>query len=70
MFSFIWTITGYGELSVQRVSKISMSFLVALYAKGYQVLSHVITQSAPRLNVMDLKSFHSPARLAAPAVSL
>ena len=48
----------------------SVSVLVALDAKSYQILGRVIAQSAPRLNVMDLKILHAPARLATPAVSL
>ena len=48
----------------------SVSVLVALDAKSYEILSRVITQSAPRLNVMDLKILHAPARLATPAISL
>ena len=48
----------------------SVSVLVALDAKSYEILSRVIAQSAPRLNVMDLKIFHPPARLATPAISL
>jgi hypothetical protein len=48
----------------------SVSVLVALDAKSCEILSRVITQSAPPLNVMDLKIMHSPAPLASPAVSL
>jgi hypothetical protein len=48
----------------------SMSVLVALHTKNYEILSRIITQAAPRLNVMDLKIFHSSARLASPAISL
>ena len=48
----------------------SVSVLVALDAKSYEILSRVITQTAPRLNVMDLKIFHPSARLTSPAVSL
>ena len=48
----------------------SVSVLVALDAKGYEILSRVIPQVAPPLFVMDLKTFHTPARLASPAVSL
>ena len=33
----------------------SVGALVALDAKSYEILSRVITQTAPRLNVMDLK---------------
>ena len=29
--------------------------LVALGAKGYEILSGIIAETAPRLNVMDLK---------------
>ena len=47
-----------------------MGFLVARCAEGNQILGSVIAQSAARLNVMDLKTLCSPARLAAPAVSL
>jgi hypothetical protein len=48
----------------------SVSFLVTLGTKGYQVLGRVITQLAPRLDVVDLKILRSPARLATPAVPL
>jgi hypothetical protein len=47
-----------------------MRLLMARCAKGDQILGSVIAHSAPPLNVMDLKIFHSPARLASPAVSL
>jgi hypothetical protein len=47
-----------------------VGFLMARRAEGDQILSSVIAQSAPPLNVMDLKIFHAPARLATPAVSL
>ena len=43
---------------------------MALDAKSYEILSRIIAQSASRLNVMDLKILHSPARLATPAISL
>ena len=46
-----------------------MSFSVTWCAEGDQILGSVIAQPAPRLNVMDLKIFHPPARLASPAVS-
>jgi len=49
---------------------LSMSFSVTRCAEGDQILGSVIAQSAPRLNVMDLKIFHPTARLASPAVSL
>jgi hypothetical protein len=43
---------------------------VAIDAKNYEILSRVITQTASRLDVMDLKIFHSPARLTTPSISL
>jgi hypothetical protein len=43
---------------------------VALDAKSHEILDRVIAQLAARPNVMDLKIFHPPARLIAPAVSL
>ncbi len=48
----------------------SVSFLVADDAKSDQVLGRVITEAAPRLDVMDLKAFDLPAPLATPAVPL
>ena len=48
----------------------SVSFLVAPDAKSYEILSRIIAQSAAGLNVMNLKAFDTPARLATPAVSL
>ena len=39
----------------------SVSVLVALGAKSYEILSRIITQSAPWLNVMDLKILRSSA---------
>ncbi len=48
----------------------SVGALVALDAKSYEILSRVITKTAPRLDVMDLKILHSPAPLATPTVSL
>ena len=47
-----------------------MGFLMARRAEDNQILGSVITQSAPRLNVVDLKIFHAAARLTSPAVSL
>jgi len=47
-----------------------MRFLMTRYADGNQILGRVIAQAAPRLNVMDLKTLHSPAPLATPAISL
>ena len=47
-----------------------MSFLMARRAEGDQILSSIIAQSAPWQNMMDLKIFHPPARLATPAIAL
>jgi hypothetical protein len=47
-----------------------MGFLMTRCAEDDQILGSVIAQSAPRQNVMDLKTLHSPAPLATPAVSL
>jgi hypothetical protein len=41
-----------------------MSFSVAPETKSYQILSRVITQTASRLNMVNLKTFDAPARLA------
>ena len=49
---------------------LSVSNLVADDTKSYQIFGSVIAQSTPRLNVMDLKILHSPARLATSAISL
>jgi hypothetical protein len=49
---------------------LSMGLLVAPDTKSYQILGRVITQLAPRLNVMDLKTLDRAARLATPAVAL
>ena len=48
----------------------SVSFLVTRDTKSYQILSRVIAEAAPRLNVMDLKIFRAPAELATPTVPL
>jgi len=48
----------------------SVSVLVALDTKSYEILGRVIAQSAPPLNVMHLKIFHPPAPLATPSVTL
>jgi hypothetical protein len=47
-----------------------MGFLMARCAEGDQILGSVIAQSAPRLNVVDLKIFHAPTPLASPSISL
>ena len=47
-----------------------MDFSMARCAEDDQILGSVIAQSAPRLNVMDLKIFHASARLTSPAISL
>ena len=38
--------------------------------KSYQILSRVIAEAAPALDVMDLKVFGLPAPLATPTVPL
>jgi|HubBroStandDraft_1064217.scaffolds.fasta_scaffold389269_2 hypothetical protein len=48
----------------------SVSVSVAHDAKSDEILSRIVTQSAPPLNMMDLKIFCSPADLATPAVPL
>ena len=47
----------------------SVGVLMALDAKSYEILSRIIAQSTPLPNVMDLKIFHPPARLAFPSIS-
>ena len=47
-----------------------MSVLVAADAKRYEVISRIIAQAAPGLNMMYLKELDTPARLATPAVPL
>jgi hypothetical protein len=47
-----------------------MHSLVTTNTKCYQIGFVVIAQSAPRLNMVDLKILHAPARLATPAISL
>jgi hypothetical protein len=46
-----------------------VSFLVAQDTKSYQILRCVITEEAPRLDVMDFKIFNSPTTLATPIVA-
>jgi hypothetical protein len=40
----------------------------AMMRRGDQILGRVIAESASRLNVMDLKIFHFPARVATPSI--
>jgi hypothetical protein len=47
-----------------------MNILVTSCAKSDQILRDVISQSASPFNMMDLKIFNSPARLATPPVAL
>jgi len=47
-----------------------MGFLMAPCAKSYEILSRIIAQVAPGLDVMNLKTLDTPARLATPAISL
>ena len=48
----------------------SVSVLVALDTKCYQIPGRVIAEAAPQLNLMDLKALDLSARLATPAVPL
>jgi len=48
----------------------SVGVLVAVGAESNEIFCCVIPCMAPPLNVMDLKIFHVPARLATPAISL
>ena len=48
----------------------TVNVLVALEAKSYKILSRIIAQAAPGLDVMNLKTLEAPAQLATPAVSL
>jgi len=48
----------------------TVNVLVALDAKSYEILSGIIAQAAPGLDVMDFKILAAPARLATPTVSL
>jgi hypothetical protein len=50
--------------------RMSVNVLVALDTKIDEILSRIIAQAAARLNVMDLKIIHFPARLATPAIPL
>jgi hypothetical protein len=59
-----------GQPSASTFSKISMNFLVTRCTKNHEILGRVIAHSAPRLDVVNLKIFHSPAPLASPPVSL
>ncbi len=56
-----------GEMTRQRFP---MGLLMARCAESDQILGSVIAQSAARLNVMNLQTLHTPARLATPAISL
>jgi hypothetical protein len=47
----------------------SVGVLVAFDAKSYEILCRIIAELASRLNMMDLKILHSPARLTTPAIS-
>jgi hypothetical protein len=47
-----------------------MHSLVTASAKSYQIGFDIIALLASRLNVMNLKTFHTPARLATPSISL
>ena len=61
------SITCYGAV---KCVHLLMDLLMTYCAESDQILGSVIAQLASPLNVMDLKTFHPPARLATPAVSL
>ena len=44
--------------------------MVARDTKSYQILCSVLTEVAPRSDVVDFEIFHSPTMLATPAVPL
>jgi hypothetical protein len=46
-----------------------MTRLVAIGTLSDQFFLRVDSQSVPPLNVMELKTFHPPARLATPSIS-
>jgi hypothetical protein len=49
---------------------VSVNILVAPDTKSYEILSRIIAQAAPRLNVMDLQTLDAPAGLATPTIPL
>jgi hypothetical protein len=49
---------------------LSVNFLVTASTESDQVFLSIVAQLAPWLNVMDLKIFHPPTRLATPSISL
>ena len=52
------------------ILRLPVGFLMTRCAEGDQIFGSIIAQSAPWLNVMDLKILHPPARLTTPAISL
>lgn len=48
----------------------SMTRLMTILTESDQIVLLVVAQSAPPLNLMDLKILHVPARLTTPAISL
>jgi hypothetical protein len=50
------------------ISRMLSDLLIARCTEGDQILGRVVAQSAPRLNLMDLKAFHPPAPLASSAI--
>jgi hypothetical protein len=53
-----------------RFETISVDVIVAISTQRDQIFVCVVTQSASRANVVDLKTIGSPAVLASPAVTL
>ena len=46
-----------------------MNAPVAIGAKNDEILGRIIAQTTTRLNMMDLKILHAPARLTTPPIS-
>jgi len=47
-----------------------MDLLVAHGTKSYKIFCGIISQVAPPLDVMDLKTLHASARLTTPSITL
>jgi hypothetical protein len=58
------------RISMNTVICCSMTRLMTVGTESDQIFLIVVAQSAPPLNVMDLKILQSPAPLATPAISL
>jgi hypothetical protein len=57
------------EVSVEvAIDEFAVDFSVTFRKKSNKILRSVIAQSAPRLNVIVLKSLNAPAQLATPTI--